>query len=75
MSNTLELAKQLLERQSITPEDKGCQEILSERLKPLGFKIENMPFGDVKNLWARIGTEAPLFVFAGHTDVPLHQSV
>ena len=69
MSNTLELAKQLIERASVTPDDKDCQTILEKRLAPLGFKIENMPFGDVKNLWARLGTEGPLFVFAGHTDV------
>jgi len=42
---------------------------MSERLAACGFNIENMPFDDVKNLWARKGTEAPLFVFAGHTDV------
>lgn len=69
MSDTLELAKQLIEQQSVTPDDGGCHEILAERLQPLGFNIENMPFGDVKNLWARFGTEEPLFVFAGHTDV------
>ena len=69
MSDTLELAKQLIERASVTPDDKDCQTILEKRLAPLGFKIENMPFGDVKNLWARLGTEGPLFVFAGHTDV------
>jgi succinyl-diaminopimelate desuccinylase len=69
MSDTLELAKQLIEKASVTPDDKDCQTILADRLQPLGFKIENMPFGDVKNLWARLGTEEPLFVFAGHTDV------
>lgn len=69
MSKTLELAKQLISQESVTPDDNNCQNILAERLRALGFAIENMPFGDVKNLWARIGTEAPLFVFAGHTDV------
>lgn len=69
MSETLELAKILIEQASVTPDDQDCQAILVERLRPLGFKIENMPFGNVKNLWARLGTEAPLFVFAGHTDV------
>jgi len=69
MSETLELAKTLIEQASVTPDDKDCQAILVERLRPLGFKIESMPFGNVKNLWARFGTESPLFVFAGHTDV------
>lgn len=69
MSDTLDLAKQLIEQASVTPDDKQCQVLLAERLKALGFEIEHMPFGDVKNLWARYGTEGPLFVFAGHTDV------
>lgn len=69
MSNTLELAKTLISRPSVTPDDQGCQIIIADYLKPLGFKIENMRFGEVDNLWARYGNEGPLFVFAGHTDV------
>jgi succinyl-diaminopimelate desuccinylase len=69
MSKTLELAKQLIARRSLTPDDAGCQEILIERLEKLGFKIEKMRFGNVDNFWARRGTTSPLVVFAGHTDV------
>ncbi len=69
MSETLELAKQLISIPSVTPEDLGCQKIIAERLSNVGFKIENMRFADVDNLWARYGTQPPLFVFAGHTDV------
>lgn len=69
MSDTLELAKELISRQSVTPEDAGCQTIMAKRLKALGFCIEHLRFGEVDNLWARRGSEAPLFVFAGHTDV------
>jgi succinyl-diaminopimelate desuccinylase len=69
MSPTLELAKALIERPSVTPDDKGCQQVLAERLEKIGFVIENLRFGDVDNLWARRGTTAPLFAFAGHTDV------
>jgi len=69
MSPTLELSKALIERPSVTPDDQGCQQILAERLEKIGFKIENLRFGDVDNLWARHGTAAPLFAFAGHTDV------
>lgn len=69
MSDTLDLAKTLISRPSITPNDHGCQEIIAQYLKPLGFNIEAMKFGEVENLWARYGTEGPLFVFAGHTDV------
>jgi succinyl-diaminopimelate desuccinylase len=68
-SNTILLAKQLIECPSVTPEDGGCQEILAHRLEKLGFKIRHLPFGSVKNLWAVHGTESPLLVFAGHTDV------
>lgn len=66
---TLTLAKQLLEIPSITPDDLGCQAILIERLEAIGFSCETMQFGEVTNLWARKGTEAPVLAFAGHTDV------
>ncbi len=69
MSPTLELARELIRRPSVTPEDAGCQALLAERLAALGFHIEPLPFGEVSNLWARWGREGPLFVFAGHTDV------
>ena len=68
-SPVLALAKDFISRQSVTPEDAGCQDVMIERLEKLGFKIETMVFEDTTNLWARHGTEAPLFVFAGHTDV------
>jgi succinyl-diaminopimelate desuccinylase len=68
-SNTLELAKALIARRSLTPDDAGCQEILIERLRKLGFKIESMRFGNVDNFWARRGTASPVICFAGHTDV------
>lgn len=59
----------LLRRRSITPDDAGCQALLAARLAPLGFACESLPFGNVNNLWARRGRGAPLFCFAGHTDV------
>lgn len=69
MSETLQLAKTLIARRSLTPDDAGCQDILVERLEKLGFKIERMCFGSVDNFWARRGTTRPVIVFAGHTDV------
>jgi len=69
MTETLELAKALIERPSVTPDDKGCQDILSEKLNPLGFTTERLQFGEVENVWIRKGNESPLFCFAGHTDV------
>ncbi|MGD8796223.1 MAG: succinyl-diaminopimelate desuccinylase, partial [Thiohalophilus sp.] len=69
MSDTLELARDLISRASVTPEDAGCQHLLGERLKAIGFALEPMRFEDVDNLWARRGANGPLFVFAGHTDV------
>jgi succinyl-diaminopimelate desuccinylase len=68
-TKTLALAIDLLKRKSNTPEDAGCQEAMIARLEPLGFKIERMRFGNVDNFYARRGTDAPLLVFAGHTDV------
>ncbi len=69
MSSTLDLCCELMKRPSVSPDDQGCQELLAARLEKLGFSIEHMPFGPVSNLWARRGTAAPLFCFAGHTDV------
>ena len=69
MSDSINLLKALISRDSITPEDKGCQQLLAEQLEPLGFKVEPMHFNEVKNIWLRKGTAAPLFCFAGHTDV------
>ena len=69
MNPTLELTKDLISRQSITPSDAGCQKLIAERLEAINFKTEHMPFGDVKNLWATYGESGPLFVFLGHTDV------
>ncbi len=59
----------LVRRASVTPLDAGCQDLIIARLESLGFVCETLVFGDVTNLWARRGTEAPLLCFAGHTDV------
>lgn len=69
MSKTLEYAIDLMRRESVTPEDAGCQKMMAEKLQAAGFSIEFMQFGEVTNLWARHGTAEPVFCFAGHTDV------
>ncbi|HEX6295410.1 MAG TPA: succinyl-diaminopimelate desuccinylase [Burkholderiales bacterium] len=69
MREVLELARDLIARKSVTPEDGGCQEMLAARLARSGFRCEPMNFGEVSNLWARRGTDAPVVCFAGHTDV------
>lgn len=68
-STTIQLAKDLIARPSVTPEDAGCQKLMATRLEKLGFNIESMFFVDTLNMWARKGTEEPVFCFAGHTDV------
>lgn len=68
-SKTIELLVELVKRPSVTPTDHGCQQLIADRLQAIGFQIEPMRHGDVDNLWARLGTKQPLFVFAGHTDV------
>ncbi len=77
MSDTLQLATDLIGRASVTPEDAGCQELMRGRLTAIGFACQDLPFADVSNFWARRGNGAPLLVFAGHTDVvppgPLEQ--
>jgi succinyl-diaminopimelate desuccinylase len=69
MIDLIELAKKLIACPSITPNDAGCQTLISHYLTPLGFHCESMRFGQVDNLWATIGNQGPLIVFAGHTDV------
>ncbi|MEI7842615.1 MAG: succinyl-diaminopimelate desuccinylase [Gallionellaceae bacterium] len=69
MSPTLELAKQLIARKSLTPLDEGCLDLVGERLTPLSFKLEKMRHGEVDNLYAKRGTSGPIVCFAGHTDV------
>ena len=69
MSTTLELAKSLISKASVTPDDCGCQAIMIDRLKKIGFEIHPLKFGDVDNFWAVHGNRGPLFAFAGHTDV------
>ena len=70
-SQTLELTKQLISRQSVTPEDDGCQQLMTDRLVKAGFNIQPLPFEDVDNFWAIRGESGPILCFAGHTDVVL----
>jgi succinyl-diaminopimelate desuccinylase len=74
---TLDLAQTLIARRSVTPDDDGCQSLVAARLAPLGFTAEVVRAGGVTNTWLRRGAAAPVFVFAGHTDVvptgPLEQ--
>ena len=68
-SRTVELACELISRPSVTPHDAGCLTLIAQRLAALGFNLEWLPFGEVTNLWATLGSGAPVFCFAGHTDV------
>ena len=74
---TLALARELIARRSLTPDDAGCQALIAKRLAPLGFRLETLARNGVTNLWARRGDARPLVCFAGHTDVvptgPLEQ--
>jgi succinyl-diaminopimelate desuccinylase len=72
--DAVELARDLIRRPSITPKDEGALDVLVRALEGLGFTCERMAFADqnkpqVENLYARLGTGAPNFCFAGHTDV------
>ena len=69
MSATLELVRQLIVRRSVTPADDGCQELIAQRLAPLGFRAERIDRNGVSNAWLRRGAARPNVVFAGHTDV------
>ncbi len=69
MSEVINLLKDLIQRESVTPEDAGCQKMMADRLASVGFNIESMVFDDTTNMWARKGDQDPVFCFAGHTDV------
>ncbi|WP_339671357.1 succinyl-diaminopimelate desuccinylase [Dasania marina] len=68
-SATLALTYELLSKQSITPEDDGCQDLMVARLAAIGFKVQRLRFGEVDNFWAERGESGPILCFAGHTDV------
>jgi len=69
MTETLDLLKDLVARESVTPKDAGCQALITQRLSKSGFKEEVLDFVDTQNIWLRKGTEKPLLTFLGHTDV------
>src|SRR3954471_7707959 len=69
MSTTVDLTLDLLARNSVTPADQGCQEVMTRRLAAAGFEIENLRYGNVDNFWATRGAGSPVLCFAGHTDV------
>ena len=69
MSAALDLTIELLRRASLSPEDRGCLDVIGRRLAAIGFDSERLPFGPVDNLWARRGRSTPVLCFAGHTDV------
>ncbi|HEX2594884.1 MAG TPA: M20/M25/M40 family metallo-hydrolase, partial [Luteimonas sp.] len=69
MSEVVNLAKELILRDSVTPDDAGCQALIAGRLQRAGFACEPLRFGDVDNLWATHGDGAPVLVLLGHTDV------
>jgi len=69
MSDVLELARDLIRRRSVTPEDAGCLPLIGERLERVGFRVEHLRYGEVDNLWVTHGAAGPTLVFLGHTDV------
>lgn len=69
MSEVVDLAIELVRRPSVTPDDAGCQSLIADRLAAAGYKVEHHRFGEVDNLYARLGSEGPLMMFLGHTDV------
>ncbi len=69
LTPTLELACDLMARRSVTPEDAGCQALMTARLEAIGFTIHSLRFEDVDNFWAIRGDSGPILAFAGHTDV------
>jgi succinyl-diaminopimelate desuccinylase len=73
-ANPLAILQSLIRCQSVTPEEAGALTYLESLLEPAGFACRRLPFAEpgmpvVDNLFARVGTGAPHFCFAGHADV------
>lgn len=68
-ADPIPLAQALIRCESVTPLEAGALGVLERALTPLGFACERLKYGDVDNLWARLGTSGPNFCFAGHVDV------
>jgi succinyl-diaminopimelate desuccinylase len=69
LADPLPLAQKLIRCNSVTPADGGSQDVLAAALRGLGFTIHRLRYGEIENIFARLGTEGPHFCFAGHTDV------
>ncbi|MES1197195.1 MAG: M20/M25/M40 family metallo-hydrolase, partial [Pseudomonadota bacterium] len=69
MADPIPLAQALMRCASVTPTDAGVMDVAQAALERLGFRVKRYPFGDVDNLYARLGESGPNFCFAGHLDV------
>ena len=69
MSAVLDLTLDLIARQSVTPDDAGCQDVIVERLAKAGCTVQRLDFGDVKNVFVSHGQGSPVLLLLGHTDV------
>lgn len=68
-AKVIDIASQLIQKKSVTPDDDGCQEYIKEELEDFNFECVNLNLENVSNLWLKRGDKKPLIVFAGHTDV------
>ena len=69
LADPLPLAQRLIRCHSVTPADGGSQDVLAEALSGLGFTIHRLRYGEIENVYARLGSAGPHICFAGHTDV------
>ncbi len=69
LTDPLPLAQSLIRCNSVTPTDGGAQDVLADALSRLGFTVHRLRYGEIENIFARLGTGGPHVCFAGHTDV------
>ena len=69
LADPLPLAQGLIRCNSVTPADGGAQDVLAEALSGLGFTVHRLRYGEIENIFARLGASGPHVCFAGHTDV------
>ena len=68
-SSVFELAVELMRRESVTPDDAGCQDLIAERLSAAGMQVDRIDVEDVRNLFISHGSGSPHLMLLGHTDV------
>ena len=65
----IKFLQNLIQIESLSPNDEGCFDLIEDRLNKLNFNCERINYLNVENLYATYGEKGKIFCFLGHTDV------